>query len=139
MAKANDWNKVRRELDKSDNFDAICNSPWYTDAVYEKFSDAEFARRHAAARKLMERDGLDALILTGGPDIYSHGSGVTWGSGLYRRARHVPVHGPAAEGRADADLPALRLPHRGRAQAGVGERRAQRRSTASTARPSPSG
>ena len=78
----NDWNKVRRELDKSDNFEAICNSPWYTDAVYEKFSDAEFARRHEAARKLMARDGLDALILTGGPDIYSHGSGVTWGAGL---------------------------------------------------------
>jgi Xaa-Pro aminopeptidase len=78
----NDWNKVRRDLDKSDNFEAISNSPWYTDAVYEKFSDAEFARRHESARKLMARDGLDALILTGGPDIYSHGSGVTWGSGL---------------------------------------------------------
>jgi hypothetical protein len=49
MAK-NDWNEVRRELDKSDNFEAIVNSPWYADAVYEKFSDEEFARRHAAAR-----------------------------------------------------------------------------------------
>ena len=78
----NDWNKVRRELDVSDHFEAICNSPWYTDAVYDKFSDEEFARRHEAARKLMARDGLDALILTGGPDVYSHGSGVTWGSGL---------------------------------------------------------
>jgi len=78
----NDWNVVRRELDKSDNFEAIRNSPWYADAVYNKFSDAEFARRHEAARKLMARDGLDALILTGGPDIYSHGSGVTWGAGL---------------------------------------------------------
>ena len=78
----NDWNKVRRELDKSDNFEAICNSPWYTDTVYEKFSDAEFARRREAARKLMTRDGLDALILTGGPDIYSHGGGVAWGAGL---------------------------------------------------------
>ncbi|MDP2238796.1 MAG: M24 family metallopeptidase [Burkholderiales bacterium] len=78
----NDWNDVRRELDKSDHFEAICNSPWYSDAVYDKFSDEEFARRHEAARKLMARDGLDALILTGGPDIYSHGSGVTWGSGL---------------------------------------------------------
>ena len=82
MSHDNDWNKVRHELDKSDNFGAICNSPWYTDAVYEKFSDEEFARRHAAARRLMVRDGLDALVLTGGPDIYSHGSGVTWGSGL---------------------------------------------------------
>ncbi len=78
----NDWNNVRRELDKSDHFEAICNSPWYSDAVYDKFSDAEFARRHDLARALMARDGLDALILTGGPDIYSHGSGVTWGSGL---------------------------------------------------------
>ena len=82
MSHDNDWNEVRHELDKSDNFGAICNSPWYTDAVYDKFSDEEFARRHAAARKLMARDGLDALILTGGPDIYSHGSGVTWGAGL---------------------------------------------------------
>ena len=76
------WNKVRDELDKSANFHAIWNSPWYTDAVYEKFSDAEFARRHALARKLMERDGLDALILCGSPNIYSHRSGVTWGCGL---------------------------------------------------------
>lgn len=79
---ANDWNKVRYDLDKSANFDAICNSPWYTDTVYEKFSDAEFARRHALARELMARDGLDALILCGSPNIYSHGSGVTWGCGL---------------------------------------------------------
>lgn len=78
----NDWNKVRHELDKSENFEAICNSPWYSDTVYNKFSDEEFARRHEAARELMRRDGLDALILTGGPDIYSHGSGVTWGAGL---------------------------------------------------------
>ncbi len=42
---SSDWNKVRFDLDKSANFPAICNSPWYTDAVYEKFSDVEFARR----------------------------------------------------------------------------------------------
>ncbi|HXF66326.1 MAG TPA: M24 family metallopeptidase [Burkholderiales bacterium] len=82
MSHDNDWNQVRYELDRSDNFEAICNSPWYSDAVYDRFSDAEFARRHAAARALMARDGLDALVLTGGPDIYSHGGGVTWGSGL---------------------------------------------------------
>lgn len=82
MSHANDWSKVRYELDKSDNFEAVCNSPWYADAVYEKFSGAEFARRHESARKLMVRDGLDAVVFTGGPDIYSHGSGVTWGAGL---------------------------------------------------------
>lgn len=56
----NDWNTVRRELDKSDHFEAICNSPWYSDAVYDKFSDEEFARRHEAARELMVRDGLES-------------------------------------------------------------------------------
>jgi Xaa-Pro aminopeptidase len=80
---ANDWNAVRYALDKSSNFAEICNSPWYSDAVYNKFSNAEYARRHASARKLMARDGLDALILTGSSNIYSHGSGVTWGSGLF--------------------------------------------------------
>ena len=69
MANANDWNLVRRELDKVNNFEAICNSPWYSDAVYNKFSDEEFARRHESARKLMVRDGYDAVIFTGGPDI----------------------------------------------------------------------
>ncbi len=78
----NDWNKVRHELDKSENFKEICNSPWYTDAVYNKFSDAEFARRHALAREKMARDGLDALILPGGSNTWSLGAGVTWASGL---------------------------------------------------------
>ena len=114
MAK-NDWNEVRRELDKSDNFEAIFNSPWYTDAVYEKFSDAEYARRHEAARKLMARDGLDAVIFTGGPDIYSHGAGVTWGSGLFDERGMVQVSRAAAEGRAEPGLPASGLSYRGRA------------------------
>ena len=47
---ANDWTKVRFELDKSENFEALCNSPWYTDAVYDKFSPAEYARRHEIGR-----------------------------------------------------------------------------------------
>ncbi len=78
----NDWNEVRYNLDKSENFKEICNSPWYTDAVYDKFSDEEFERRHALARELMVRDGLDALILTGGSNTWSFGAGVTWASGL---------------------------------------------------------
>jgi Xaa-Pro aminopeptidase len=77
-----DWHAVRYDLDSSDNFSDIANSPWYSDAVYDSFSDAEYARRHALARSLMERDGFDALILTGSQNVYSLGSGVTWGSGL---------------------------------------------------------
>lgn len=79
---ANDWHEVRYHLDQSANFREICNSPWYSDAVYDKFSPAEYERRHALARQKMARDGLDALILTGSPNIYSMGGGVTWASGL---------------------------------------------------------
>lgn len=79
---ANDWNEVRYDLDKPGNFDSIYNSPWYTDAVYDKFSDAEYERRHSHARRIMEREGLDALILTGSPNIYSIGRFVTWATGL---------------------------------------------------------
>jgi Xaa-Pro dipeptidase len=82
LTMANDWTKVRYDLDISANFGAIYNSPWYTDAVYDKFSDAEFARRHALAREKMARDGLDALILPGSPNVWSFGAGVTWASGL---------------------------------------------------------
>lgn len=79
---ANDWNLVRYSLDKSENFKEIFNSPWYTDASYDTFSDAEFARRHALAREKMAREGLDALILPGGSNVWSLGAGVTWASGL---------------------------------------------------------
>ncbi len=77
-----DWNEVRYDLDRPGNFREISNSPWYEEAEYARFTDAEFARRHAHARELMSREGLDALLLTGGANIYSMGAGVTWGSGL---------------------------------------------------------
>lgn len=77
-----DWNEVRYELDKSANYGEIYNTPWFSDAEYDTFSDAEYARRHSAARVLMDRDRFDALLLTGGQNVYSMGSGVTWGCGL---------------------------------------------------------
>jgi len=79
---AHDWNTVRFDLDDAKNYADIYGSPWYSDAEYDKFSPGEYERRHDAARALMARDGLDALILTGGPNIYSLGSAVTWGCGL---------------------------------------------------------
>ena len=79
---ANDWNEVRHNLDQSANFSAIYNSPWYSDAVYDKFSEAEYQRRYKHARELMARDGLEALILTGGPNIFRPGDAVTWATGL---------------------------------------------------------
>jgi Xaa-Pro aminopeptidase len=80
---ANDWNQVRYELDKSENFKAICNSPWYSDAVYSKFSDSEYQRRYRHAREIMARDGFDALLLTGGQNIYSLGGAVSWATNLF--------------------------------------------------------
>jgi Xaa-Pro aminopeptidase len=78
----NDWNEVRYNLDKSPNYLEIKYSPWYSEAVYDKFSPTEYQRRHQHAKQLMERDGLDALILTGGKNIYSFGGAVTWATGL---------------------------------------------------------
>jgi len=80
---ANNWVEVRYELDKSDNFKEIYNSPWYSDTVYERFSDGEYQRRYAHARELMARDGFDAYIFTGGQNIYSMGGAVSWATGLY--------------------------------------------------------
>lgn len=77
-----DWNDVRYDLDTSANYGDIFNTPWFSDAEYDTFSDAEYARRHDAARVLMDREGCDALLLTGGQNVYSMGSGVTWGCGL---------------------------------------------------------
>lgn len=78
----NEFEQVRYNLDKSANFEDICNSPWYSDTVYEKFSDAEFARRHALAREKMAQENVEALILTGSPNIYNMGGLVTWATGL---------------------------------------------------------
>ncbi|OGO14933.1 MAG: hypothetical protein A2Z14_16960 [Chloroflexi bacterium RBG_16_48_8] len=78
----NDWNEVRHNLDNSTNFSSIYNSPYYTDAAYDKFTEGEYQRRYTHARRIMERDGLGALILTGGPNILCHADAVTWATGL---------------------------------------------------------
>lgn len=43
-----------------------------TEQLYPRFSDAEFARRHAAARALMAAEGLDALVVFGNSGISRH-------------------------------------------------------------------
>jgi Xaa-Pro dipeptidase len=43
-----------------------------TSELYPRFSDAEFARRHAAARALMAGEGLDALAVYGNSGIARH-------------------------------------------------------------------
>jgi Xaa-Pro aminopeptidase len=41
-------------------------------ALYPRFSAAEFARRHAAARALMAAEGLDALVVYGSSGVSRH-------------------------------------------------------------------
>ncbi len=77
-----DWNDVRHHLDVSANLRDIHGSPWYTDAEYDRFSREEYERRWAAARDVMDREGLDGMLLTGSPNNYSLGALVTWASGL---------------------------------------------------------
>lgn len=76
------FNDVRYAIDDRKNFADVVNSPWYSDAEYPRFSEAEYHRRYAAARELMTREGVEALILTGSPNNYSLGGAVTWASGL---------------------------------------------------------
>jgi Xaa-Pro aminopeptidase len=65
-------------LDSKRDFGRLQGTRYYEDAVYEKFSDAEIARRYAAVRDKMTRLGVDALIVTGGPSHWSFGGGMRW-------------------------------------------------------------
>ena len=87
----------------------------------------------------MARDGLDALILTGGPDIYSHGGGVAWGAGLIDDRGMCQYMVLPLKGEPTLIYPHLRLPHRGGAQDGVGARRERRPAREVRQAPSPSG
>ena len=71
-------------------FGSVSNTPWYADAVYERFSDAEYQRRFQATREKMKRLGLDVLIASGGPNHWSWGGGMRWLS------NHWEWHGMSA-------------------------------------------
>lgn len=69
-------------------------------ALYPRFSDAEFARRHAAARALMQAEGVDALVVYGDSGVSRHNhadihylSGFLGNRNNYAvlAARHAPV------------------------------------------------
>lgn len=60
------------------DFGLVANSPWYADAVYERFSDDEYRRRFDATREKMRRLGLDVLVACGGPNHWSWGGGMRW-------------------------------------------------------------
>ena len=75
------WEELRTRLDQGPAFNAMRNTPYYRDAVYEQFSPQEYARRHAALRAKMAELNLDAIIANGGPSHWSFGGGMLWLSG----------------------------------------------------------
>ena len=74
---------MRRALDNARNFATVSGTGWHADAVYERFSDAEYRRRHAAVRAAMDAVGVDALIVGGGPSHWSSGGGMLWLTGHF--------------------------------------------------------
>ena len=73
-----DFESIRSILDQSAAFVRMRNTPYYEDTVYERFSDDEYRLRYERTRAKMDRMGLDALIVCGGPNHWSFGSGLFW-------------------------------------------------------------
>jgi Xaa-Pro dipeptidase len=76
-----DFAAVRGALDRDAHFAGLSGTPYYRDAVYDRFPEAEHRRRLALTRDKMARLGLQALIACGGPNHWSYGSGVFWLTG----------------------------------------------------------
>lgn len=75
------WETVRTKLDQSLPFANMHDTPYYRDAVHEKFSKQEYARRYAALRTKMREARLDCMIVPGGPSHWSFGGGMLWLTG----------------------------------------------------------
>jgi len=75
------WEQVRTRLDQNGPFANMYDTPLYRDAVWEQFSEQEYARRYAALRAKMREHKLDAVIVPGGPSHWSFGGGMTWLTG----------------------------------------------------------
>lgn len=84
-----DFADVHASIDDRGNFANLTNTGWHHDAVYERFSDAEYLRRYEALYQKMDFLGLDALIVGGGPSHWSSGGGMLWLTG------HFEWHGIA--------------------------------------------
>ncbi len=75
------FSQIRNRLDDWRVFNNMVDSPYYCDAVYEHFSEKEYARRYHALRAKMRERGLDCVIVAGGPNHWSFGGGMLWLSG----------------------------------------------------------
>ena len=75
------WEQLRTRLDENVPFNAMRDTPYFRDAIYEQFSKAEYARRYAAMRAKMRELALDVAIVPGGPSHWSFGGGMLWLTG----------------------------------------------------------
>ena len=73
-----EFESIRSTLDQSTAFARMRGTPYYEDALYERFPEDEYRRRYERTRAKMDRMGLDALIVCGGPNHWSFGSGLFW-------------------------------------------------------------
>lgn len=76
---------VAKNLDNRANYAQVTGAPWYGDAVYETFSDAEYERRYALLRKKMIERGVSCVIAPGGGNNWGFGGALVWLSGLHLR------------------------------------------------------
>lgn len=65
-------------LDDRRHFINLHGTPYYADAVYDSFSEAEHRRRLDRTREKMRRLGIDGLVVCGGPNHWSYGGGLFW-------------------------------------------------------------
>ncbi len=77
------WEVVRTKLDQALPFANMRDTPYYRDAVYEQFSEKEYARRYASLRAKMKEHKLDCVIAAGGPSHWSFGGSMAWLTGHY--------------------------------------------------------
>jgi Xaa-Pro aminopeptidase len=75
------WDELKSRLDENQPFNMMRGTPYYRDAVYEQFSQQEYARRYAAIRTKMRAANLDCVIVPGGPSHWSFGGGMLWLTG----------------------------------------------------------
>lgn len=79
------FDQVARNLDDLTGYAQISGTPWYHDAAYETFSDAEFERRYALLREKMIERGVECVIAPGTGSNWGFGAALVWLSGLRLR------------------------------------------------------
>ncbi|MCP4362211.1 MAG: hypothetical protein GY796_29745, partial [Chloroflexi bacterium] len=72
------FSDVRDKLDQGKYYGDIRNTGWHRDAIYEKFSEAEYERRYQLTRQAMAKRNLDCIIVAGSIHAMSMGQGLVW-------------------------------------------------------------